>query len=80
MTAPNTTYSGVGLRDVQIFVLNTSGYPNATAADTAYSGVDIGGARSMTITTRNRNRSSIMAMTRCLPWTSCRPRSQSAAR
>jgi len=49
MTAPNTTYSGVGLRDVQIFVLNTSGYPNATAADTAYSGVDIGGARSMTI-------------------------------
>jgi len=48
MTTPATTRSGVGLRHVQIFALNSSGYPNATST-TAYEGVQLSGAVSLTL-------------------------------
>lgn len=50
MAAPNTTRSGVGLRNITIFALNSDGYPAATSSTTAYEGVQISGARSLTIT------------------------------
>lgn len=49
MAAPNTTRSGVGLRSITIFALNTDGYPAATSSTTAYEGLSISGARSITI-------------------------------
>ncbi len=50
MAAPNTTRSGVGLRNITIFALNSDGYPAATSATTAYEGVQISGARALNIT------------------------------
>ena len=48
MAAPGTTRSGVGFRHVQILALGTDSHPAAT--DTSeYSGVQISGARSLTI-------------------------------
>lgn len=49
MTAPSGIRQGVGFRNIQILALDSSGYPAATAT-TAYEGVQISGAKSMTIT------------------------------
>lgn len=54
MAAPNTTRSGVGLRSITIFKLDTSGYPDATSSTTAYEGVAVSGARAMAITDPDR--------------------------
>lgn len=48
MTAPQVIRSGVGFRHAIVFALDASGYPNATAT-TAYEGVQISGAKALTI-------------------------------
>lgn len=47
--AIGTTRSGVGFRHITLFSLNASGYPNGVATDTPYEGVQLTGARSLTI-------------------------------
>lgn len=49
MTTPQTARSGVGLRWVQVFALNTYGSPLATGT-TAYEGVQVEGSKALTIT------------------------------
>lgn len=49
MTAPSTIRSGVGLRHVQILAIGADDYPAATGTS-AYEGVTVSGARSLTIT------------------------------
>jgi len=48
MAAPGTIRSGVGFRHCQILLLDTNGYPAATATD-AYEGIKLSGAKAMTI-------------------------------
>jgi hypothetical protein len=48
MSAPNTTTSGVGLRWVQLFELNSTGSPNASGT-TVYEGIQIEGAKALTL-------------------------------
>lgn len=49
MTAPNTTFSGVGARQARAFALNAAGLPNATAT-TAYEGWLLGGLKALNVT------------------------------
>ena len=49
MGAPTGINSGVGFRHIQILALDANGIPAATGT-TAYSGIEIGGAKSLTIT------------------------------
>jgi hypothetical protein len=48
MTAPAVINSGVGLRNVQILAVAADGYPAATST-TAYEGVTVSGAKTLTI-------------------------------
>lgn len=48
MTAPSGIRQGVGFRHIQILALDTSGYP-AASSTTVYEGVQISGAKSLTI-------------------------------
>jgi hypothetical protein len=48
MAAPNSTSSGVGLRWVNLFLLNSSGSPAATTT-TVYEGLQIEGAKALTL-------------------------------
>lgn len=49
MTTPNVVRSGAGVRNFQIFALDSNGYPAATST-AAYEGVNVSGIRSLTIT------------------------------
>lgn len=48
MAAPSSINSGVGFRHCQVLALDTSGYPAATST-TAYEGVTVSGAKTLTI-------------------------------
>lgn len=48
MTAPSKIRSGVGIRDFQIFALDSSGAPAATTT-AAYAGIDVSGVHDMTL-------------------------------
>lgn len=49
MTTPNVVRSGAGVRNFQIFALDSSGYPAATST-AAYEGINVSGVRSLIIT------------------------------